>query len=148
MSENYSVNPASPQTARPFATVSIIIGCANLPRYANGVFLSAFKASRKRARAVSEIRTMSTDASKTAPAPASFETALAELERIVATMEGGQLPLAESLAAYKRGAELLQYLQATLKDAQQQVQILERGVLKTFEPGGADAAGSGEGDEP
>ncbi len=89
-----------------------------------------------------------TTATKTAPAPASFETALAELERIVATMEGGQLPLAESLAAYKRGAELLQYLQTTLKDAQQQVQILERGVLKNFEPDGAEAAGSGEGDEP
>ena len=51
---------------------------------------------------------MSNTASKTAPAPASFETALAELETIVATMESGQLPLAESLAAYKRGAELLQ----------------------------------------
>ncbi len=87
-------------------------------------------------------------AAKTAPAPASFETALAELERIVATMEGGQLPLAESLAAYKRGAELLQYLQTTLKDAQQQVQILERGVLKNFEPDGAEEAASGEGDEP
>ena len=38
---------------------------------------------------------MSNTAPKTAPAPASFETALAELETIVATMEGGQLPLAE-----------------------------------------------------
>ena len=67
---------------------------------------------------------------KTASAPASFEAALTELEAIVATMEGGQLPLAESLAAYKRGAELLQYCQAALKDAQQQVQVLERGVLQ------------------
>jgi exodeoxyribonuclease VII small subunit len=32
-------------------------------------------------------------------------------------MEGGQLPLKESLVAYKRGAELLQYCQSTLKDA-------------------------------
>jgi exodeoxyribonuclease VII small subunit len=50
---------------------------------------------------------------KTSDAPASFEAALAELEEIVATMEGGQLPLKDSLAAYKRGAELLQYCQAT-----------------------------------
>ena len=64
--------------------------------------------------------------------PASFEAALAELESIVATMEGGQLPLAESLAAYKRGAELLQFCQAALKDAEQQVQIFEKGVLKAF----------------
>jgi len=93
-------------------------------------------------------RTMSNTASKTAPAPASFETALTELEIIVATMESGQLPLAESLAAYKRGAELLQYCQTALKDAQQQVQILERGVLKSFEPDVAQAPGSDEVDEP
>ena len=78
---------------------------------------------------------------KTADPPASFEAALAELEAIVATMEGGKLPLTESLAAYKRGAELLQYCQATLKDAQQQVQVLEKGVLKAFEPTDADGSG-------
>jgi exodeoxyribonuclease VII small subunit len=87
-------------------------------------------------------RPMSDIAPKTADPPASFESALAELETIVATMEGGQLPLAESLAAYKRGAELLQYCQAALKDAQQQVQVLERGVLKVFAPGGDDAEAS------
>ena len=72
--------------------------------------------------------------------PKDFETALAELERIVASMEGAQLPLAESLAAYKRGAELVAFCQSALKDAQQQVEILERGVLKTFSPGGGDDA--------
>lgn len=72
--------------------------------------------------------------------PTTFEAALAELEAIVATMEGGKLPLADTLAAYKRGAELLQYCQGTLKDAQQQVQVLERGVLKAFTPGEAGAS--------
>lgn len=71
-----------------------------------------------------------------ASAPLNFESALTELERIVETMEGGQLPLAESLAAYKRGAELLQFCQSALKDAQQQVQVLERGVLQAFAPEG------------
>jgi exodeoxyribonuclease VII small subunit len=71
--------------------------------------------------------------------PASFEAALSELEDIVATMEGGALPLNESLAAYKRGATLLAYCQAALKDARQQVEVLEKGVLKSFEiPGAAD----------
>ena len=70
----------------------------------------------------------------TSDIPESFEAALAELESIVARMEGGQLPLKESLAAYQRGAALLQFCQAALKDAQQQVQILEKGVLKSFEP--------------
>ena len=75
--------------------------------------------------------------------PQTFEAALAELESILATMEGGQLPLAETLAAHRRGAELLQYCQAALKDAQQQVQVLERGVLKAFAPEGSDASTSG-----
>ncbi|HEV8257416.1 MAG TPA: exodeoxyribonuclease VII small subunit [Casimicrobiaceae bacterium] len=85
--------------------------------------------------------------------PQTFEAALAELETIVATMEDGRLPLAEALAAYKRGAELLQYCQTALKDAQQQVQVLERGVLMAFAPTEADAGatvsdrfGKGEGD--
>ncbi|HET7096620.1 MAG TPA: exodeoxyribonuclease VII small subunit [Casimicrobiaceae bacterium] len=82
---------------------------------------------------------------ETSTVPASFEAALAELETIVATMEGGQLPLAESLAAYKRGAELLQFCQAALKDAEQQVQIFEKGVLKAFVAANADSA---RGDEP
>jgi exodeoxyribonuclease VII small subunit len=73
-------------------------------------------------------------------APQNFETALAELEAIVAAMEGGQLPLQESLAAYKRGAELVAFCQAALKDAQQQIEILEKGVLKTFAPEGGDDA--------
>jgi exodeoxyribonuclease VII small subunit len=74
--------------------------------------------------------------------PATFEAALAELEDIVAKMESGQLPLRESLAAYKRGAELLQFCQTALKDAEQQVQIFEKGVLKAFEATDAEAARS------
>ena len=62
----------------------------------------------------------------------SFESALAELEKIVASMEAGQMPLEKSLAAYKRGAELLKYCQAALQDAQQQVKILEGDVLQDF----------------
>jgi exodeoxyribonuclease VII small subunit len=72
--------------------------------------------------------------------PTSFEAALAELEALVATMESGQLPLKESLAAYQRGAALLAYCQESLKDAQQQVEILEKGVLKTFGPDADDDA--------
>lgn len=61
-----------------------------------------------------------------------FETALAELENIVTSMEAGQLPLEQSLAAYKRGAELLKFCQEALQDAQQQVKIFEDNVLKNF----------------
>ena len=61
--------------------------------------------------------------------PQTFESALAELENIVATMEAGQLPLEQLLSAYRRGAELLQFCQQALQDAQQQVRILEAGNL-------------------
>ena len=64
-----------------------------------------------------------------------FETALAELEQVVAEMESGKLPLAESLAAYQRGAELLKQCRSRLEDAQQQVRILEDGGLKDFASG-------------
>ena len=64
--------------------------------------------------------------------PQSFEQALAEIESIVAAMEAGQLPLDQSLAAYKRGAELLQFCQAQLQEAQQQVKVLEAGTLQNF----------------
>jgi len=71
------------------------------------------------------------------PAPKSFEEALAELEQIVSSMEGGQLPLEASLAAYKRGAQLLQYCRNALENAQQQVRILEEDALRNF-PGADD----------
>lgn len=64
--------------------------------------------------------------------PQTFETALEELERLVADLEGGKLPLADSLAAYKRGAELLKYAQGELAQVEQQVKVLEGDVLKPF----------------
>ena len=62
-----------------------------------------------------------------------FESALEELERLVADLEGGKLPLADSLAAYKRGAELLKYAQGELAQVEQQVKVLEGDVLKPFQ---------------
>jgi exodeoxyribonuclease VII small subunit len=61
-----------------------------------------------------------------------FESAMDELEKIVADMEAGKLSLEDSLAAYKRGAELLSFCRSRLEDAQQQVRVLEEGVLKDF----------------
>ena len=63
-----------------------------------------------------------------------FESALAELENIVAAMEAGQLPLEQLLSAYKRGTELLQFCQQALQVAQQQVRILEANTLQDFSP--------------
>ena len=68
-----------------------------------------------------------------------YEEAVAELERIVQTMESGDLPLEESIAAYRRGSELLTHCQQQLSDAESKIQVLESGVLRDFD---ASAGGS------
>jgi len=70
----------------------------------------------------------------------SYESAMAELEQIVADMEAGTLPLDDSLKAYKRGAELLTFCRGKLEDVQQQVRVLEDGVLKDFSVDGMSGA--------
>ena len=77
------------------------------------------------------------------PKPAAeltFEKALAELEKLVAQMEGGSLSLEQALASHKRGLELARYCQERLEAAQRQVRVLEDEVLKKLP---ADA-GSGD----
>ncbi|WP_439890514.1 exodeoxyribonuclease VII small subunit [Ralstonia sp. 25C] len=63
-------------------------------------------------------------------APASYEAAMAELETLVASMESGELPLEASLAAYRRGAELVKYCQQVLERVEQQVRVLDGDALK------------------
>jgi exodeoxyribonuclease VII small subunit len=53
-----------------------------------------------------------------------FETALAELEALVAKMEQGDLSLDESLKQFERGVQLTRSCQQALKEAEQKVQIL------------------------
>ena len=64
--------------------------------------------------------------------PESFEAALAELEKIVSSMESGKMTLEQSLAAHKRGLELARYCQGVLARAQQEVKVLEEDTLKNF----------------
>ncbi len=68
--------------------------------------------------------------------PKDFESAIQELEKLVADLEAGKLSLEESLVAYKRGVALSAYCQRTLDDAEMQVRVLENGVLKDFKPEG------------
>ena len=74
-------------------------------------------------------------------APASFEEAIGELEQLVAQMEAGALPLEASVAAYRRGAELVRFCNAQLERVDQQVKMLEGDVLKPLSP--VMAAGEG-----
>jgi exodeoxyribonuclease VII small subunit len=68
----------------------------------------------------------------TAHAPASYEDALGELDRLVSAMEAGQLPLDRLLESYKRGAELLGFCRGRLEAVEQQVKVLEDGQLKAL----------------
>ena len=70
----------------------------------------------------------------TAPAPKNFEAALAELDQLVERMEGGRLPLEESLSAYQRGTELLKFCEGVLKDAEQKIKVLDGGDLRDLAP--------------
>jgi exodeoxyribonuclease VII small subunit len=68
--------------------------------------------------------------------PASYEAALAELDRLVQAMESAQLPLDQLLDSYRRGAELLGWCRGRLDAVEQQVKVLENGQLQ----GWSDAA--------
>jgi exodeoxyribonuclease VII small subunit len=52
----------------------------------------------------------------------SFEAALAELEGIVAKLESGQAPLAESIAIYERGETLKAHCETLLKSAEARIE--------------------------
>jgi exodeoxyribonuclease VII small subunit len=72
----------------------------------------------------------------TQPSEPTFEKALAELEKIVARMEGGELSLEQALESHKRGLELARFCQKRLEAAQQQVKVLEGEVLKPLPEAG------------
>ncbi|WP_413734899.1 exodeoxyribonuclease VII small subunit [Sodalis sp. RH21] len=61
---------------------------------------------------------------KKAEQPASFETALKELELIVTRLESGELPLEDALNEFEHGVQLARQGQQTLQQAEQRVQIL------------------------
>ena len=67
-------------------------------------------------------------------APASYEAALAELEALVVRLESGEMPLAQLLTGYQRGAELLKFCRDRLEAVENQIKVLDEGTLKTWTP--------------
>lgn len=65
----------------------------------------------------------------------SFEAALAELERIVGTLESGKAPLAESIEIYARGEALKSHCEALLKAAEARI---EKITLRNGQPTGTE----------
>ena len=68
---------------------------------------------------------MSTEARD--PSQLSFEDSLSELEKIVAHLERGDVPLADSIRIYKRGAALRARCESQLKDAQLEIDQIVMG---------------------
>jgi exodeoxyribonuclease VII small subunit len=70
--------------------------------------------------------TQSSDANTNTPqdAPPDFEQALAQLEELVARMEGGEQSLDTALADFERGIALVRTCRDGLERAEQRVQIL------------------------
>ncbi|EGJ08789.1 MULTISPECIES: exodeoxyribonuclease VII small subunit [Rubrivivax] len=64
--------------------------------------------------------------------PASYEQAVAELDRLVQQMETGQMPLDQLLDGYRRGSELLTFCRNRLQAVEEQVKLLDDGQLKTW----------------
>lgn len=64
-----------------------------------------------------------------------FEDALAQLETIVETMETGAVPLAEMVAKFEQGNELLKICQQRLNEAELKIEQLKSdGTSLKFEP--------------
>ncbi len=57
-----------------------------------------------------------------------FEQSLQELEQLVARLERGDLPLAESLALFEQGVALTRACHGQLAEAQQKVSMLLQGA--------------------
>ena len=68
----------------------------------------------------------------------SFEEALAALEQVVGQLEGGQVPLEQSIALYERGDALRKHCEARLGEAELKVQkiVAEDGKATGTEPFG------------
>ncbi len=64
-----------------------------------------------------------------------FEKSLAQLEKIVGRMEGGELGLKESLDQFEKGIELAKNCQDTLANAELRVeQLIEKNGLQQTMP--------------
>ena len=68
----------------------------------------------------------------TSTVPADYESAMRELEQLVARLEGGQLALDQLLGSYQRGTELLAFCRWRLDAVEQQVKVLEAGQLQPW----------------
>ena len=58
----------------------------------------------------------------------SFEDALAEVERIVAALDSGEMPLEEAISGYERGIKAIQGCYEILEKAEAKLLLLQKDV--------------------
>ena len=66
----------------------------------------------------------------------SFEDALKELDQIVSKLEGGDVPLEESIKVYTRGTQLQRHCQDKLKSAEAKIEKLS--LVSAGQPSGTE----------
>jgi exodeoxyribonuclease VII small subunit len=66
------------------------------------------------------------------PLPDTYEQAMQELELLVRRLESGEMPLDQLLSGYQRGAALLQFCRDKLAAVEDQIKVLDDGVLKAW----------------
>jgi exodeoxyribonuclease VII small subunit len=72
----------------------------------------------------------------------SFEAALGQLESLVASMEAGDIPLAQLVEKFEEGSKLVKMCEERLKNAELTIQKLQEAreevVLEAFDPEAED----------
>lgn len=83
-----------------------------------------------------------------------FEEALEGLEKIVARLEGGEVPLDDALVLFEEGVRLSRFCGSKLDEAERRIEILMKGADGEWETtpfqedGEREAAGDDREDEP
>ena len=127
------LRPARTMLLQQRARCAVLGGC--LPparRFALSRIDHSFSPSEMARTATTLAAAAPASASASAAEPESYESALSELDRLVQQMEGGQMPLDQLLAAYRRGADLLGFCRQRLQSVEEQVKVLEDGQLNTW----------------
>jgi exodeoxyribonuclease VII small subunit len=98
------------------------------------LLIAADSTDQARPRLALDSRAMNRSTGNTDKAP-DFEQSLQELEALIAKLERGELPLAESLALFEQGVALTRRCHTSLAEARQRVEILlQSGGTAPFAP--------------
>lgn len=77
---------------------------------------------------------ISAESSLPAELPATYEAAMKELDQIAQRLESGDVPLDQLLSGYQRAAVLMHFCNERLQSVEDQIKVLDGGVLKIWKP--------------